>query len=266
MSAATLLDRYLPGDSIVHRADPRLKLALTLAFILATATLPPGAWLAFAPMIGIVWGAVLLSRLSVPRVAFRSTIALPFAMVALPTIFNRPGDILFEIDVGLTVLEATTLGLTFFATVLLKSWTSVTAAVLLTATTPQIELLRALRAFRVPSIIIMIVSMTYRYLFVLTDEAQRMLRARQSRSASAGARSGGSVAWRARVTGNMAGSLFLRSLDRSERIYQAMLARGYDGTVRRIGDAPRAGRLSVAAGGFGFVLLAAIAAAARMPY
>ena len=76
------------------------------------------------------------------------------------------------------MLEATTLGLTFFATVLLKSWTSVTAAVLLTATTPQIELLRALRAFRVPSIIIMIVSMTYRYLFVLTDEAQRMLRAR----------------------------------------------------------------------------------------
>ena len=82
-----------------------------------------------------------------------------------------------------------------------------------------------------PSIIITIVSMTYRYLFVLTDEAQRMLRARQSRSASAGGRSGGSVAWRARVTGNMAGSLFVRSLDRSERIYQAMLARGYDGTV-----------------------------------
>ena len=266
MSAGTLLDRYLPGESIVHRADPRLKLALTLAFIFATATLPAGAWLAFAPMIGIVWGAVLLSRLSVRRVAFRSTIALPFAMVALPTIFNRPGDILFEIDVGLTVLEATALGLTFFATVLLKSWTSVTAAVLLTATTPQVELLRALRAFRVPPIIITIVSMTYRYLFVLTDEAQRMLRARQSRSASVGARSGGSVAWRARVTGNMAGSLFIRSLDRSERIYQAMLARGYDGTVRRIGDAPGAGRLSVAAGGFGFVLFAAIAAAARMPY
>ena len=266
MSAATLLDRYLPGESIVHRADPRLKLVLTLAFILATATLPSGAWLAFVPMIGIAWGVVLLSRLSVPRVALRSTIALPFAMVALPTIFNRPGDVIFQMDLGVVLLEATTVGLTFFATVLLKSWTSVTAAVLLTATTPQIDLLRALRAVRVPSIIITIVSMTYRYLFVLTDEAQRMLRARQSRSASAGGRSGGSVAWRARVTGNMAGSLFIRSLDRSDRIYQAMLARGYDGTVRRIGDVPRAGRLSVAAGGFGFALLAAIAVAARVPY
>ena len=265
MSAARLLDRYLPGDSIVHRADPRLKLVLTLAFILAAATLPSGAWLAFVPMIGIAWGAVLLSRLSVPRIAFRSAIALPFAMVALPTIFNRPGDVFFELGLGLVALEATTEGLTFFATVLLKSWTSVTAAVLLTATTPQIDLLRALRAVKAPSVLVTIVSMTYRYLFVLADEAHRMLRARQSRSASAGRRSGGSVAWRARVTGNMAGSLFVRSLDRSDRIYQAMLARGYDGTVRRVGETPAAGRLSVVVAALGFAMLAAIAVAARIP-
>ena len=265
MSAARFLDRYLDGDSIVHRADPRLKLVLTLAFILATATLPSGAWPALAAMIGLAWGAVLLSRLSVPRVALRSTIVLPFAAVAVPTVFARPGEVVFHIDAGLATLEATTVGLTFFATVLLKSWTSVTAAVLLTATTPQVELLRALRAVRVPAIIVTIVSMTYRYLFVLADEAHRMLRARQSRSASAGGRSGGSVAWRARVTGNMAGSLFVRSLDRSERIYQAMLARGYDGTARRVGETPAAGRLSVAAGVLGFVALAAIAVAARAP-
>ena len=265
MTAARLLDRYLPGDSIVHRADPRLKLVLTLAFILATATLPSGAWLAFVPMFGIVWAAVLLSRLSVPRMAFRSTIVLPFAMVALPTIFNRPGDVVFELDLGLVTLDATTAGLTFFATVLLKSWASVTAAVLLTATTPQIELLRALRAVKVPAILVTIVSMTYRYLFVLADEAHRMLRARQSRSASGAGRSGGSVAWRGRVTGNMAGSLFVRSLDRSDRIYQAMLARGYDGTVRRVGEAPAAGWPSVAVAAFAFALLAAIAVAARMP-
>ena len=265
MSAARLLDRYLPGDSIVHRADPKLKLVLTLAFILATATLPTGAWVGFAPMFGIVWGAVLLSRLSVPRIAFRSTIALPFAMMALPTIFNRAGDVVFELGLGLVTLEATTEGLTFFATVLLKSWASVTAAVLLTASTPQIDLLRALRAVRVPSILVTIVSMTYRYLFVLADEAHRMMRARESRSASAGRGSGGSVAWRARVTGNMAGSLFVRSLDRSDRIYLAMLARGYDGTVRRVGEGPAAGRLSVVVAVTGFALLAAIAVAVRVP-
>ena len=133
------------------------------------------------------------------------------------------------------------------------------------AVADRVDRLRALRAVRVPSILVTIVSMTYRYLFVLADEAHRMLRARQSRSASAGGQSGGSIAWRGRVTGNMAGSLFVRSLDRSDRIYQAMLARGYDGTVRRVGETPTAGRLSVAVAALAFAVLAAIAVAARMP-
>ena len=70
----------------------------------------------------------------------------------------------------------------------------------------------------------------YRYLFVLTDEAMRLMRAREARSArSATGPGGGSIPWRARVTGNMVGQLFLRSYERSDRIYNAMLARGYSG-------------------------------------
>jgi cobalt/nickel transport system permease protein len=70
---------------------------------------------------------------------------------------------------------------------------------------------------------------------VLVDEVFRLLRARESRSAAAaGSRSGGSVAWRARVAGNMAGQLFLRSYERSDRVYNAMLARGYAGHLMTI--------------------------------
>ncbi len=72
----------------------------------------------------------------------------------------------------------------------------------------------------------------YRYLFVLVDEVNRMIAARNARSARADGRVGGSLAWRAKVTGQMAGSLFLRSYERSERIYMAMLARGFDGELR----------------------------------
>ncbi|MGE5462839.1 MAG: energy-coupling factor transporter transmembrane component T, partial [Syntrophothermus sp.] len=80
-----------------------------------------------------------------------------------------------------------------------------------------------------------IISFLYRYLFVLTDEVVRMMRARQSRSAAAaGLRSGGSVTWRARTAGNMAGQLFLRSYERSDRIYNAMLSRGYRGELMTI--------------------------------
>jgi cobalt/nickel transport system permease protein len=63
----------------------------------------------------------------------------------------------------------------------------------------------------------------------------RLLRARQSRSATvAGYKSGRNVMWRAKVTGNMAGQLFLRSYERSDRIYNAMLARGYTGQLRTL--------------------------------
>ena len=65
----------------------------------------------------------------------------------------------------------------------------------------------------------------YRYLFVLVDEAQRLQTARESRSAG----SGGTVAWRARVLGGMVGSLFIRSYERSERIYAAMVGGASNG-------------------------------------
>jgi cobalt/nickel transport system permease protein len=82
--------------------------------------------------------------------------------------------------------------------------------------------------------LVAITGFLYRYLFVLADEARRMLQAREARSGAPDGRGGGSVAWRAQVTGSMAGTLFLRSYERSERIYMAMLARGYDGTVRTL--------------------------------
>jgi len=70
---------------------------------------------------------------------------------------------------------------------------------------------------------------------VLADETLRMIRARAARSGHSDRpelRPGGSVTWRARVTGAMAGSLFLRAFERSDRIYVAMLSRGYNGEVR----------------------------------
>ncbi len=103
-------------------------------------------------------------------------------------------------------------------------------AILLTATTPFPDLIHALRHLRLPQPLVATLSFMYRYLFVLSDEATRLLRARRARSATQpGRKSGGSLLWRARVAGNMVGQLFLRSLERGDRVYQAMLARGYTG-------------------------------------
>jgi cobalt/nickel transport system permease protein len=113
---------------------------------------------------------------------------------------------------------------------------SVQAAILLSATTSFPDLLVAMRAVHIPRLLVAILAMMWRYLFVLSDEALRLMRARESRSASDGlnGRPGGSLAWRGKVTGGMAGSLFVRSLERGERIHAAMNARGYNGEVRTL--------------------------------
>jgi cobalt/nickel transport system permease protein len=108
-------------------------------------------------------------------------------------------------------------------------------AILLVAVVRFPDLIHALEHLRVPSILTTIIAFLYRYLFVLADEVFRLMRARESRAAAVpGKRSGGNVAWRAGVAGNMAGQLFLRSYERSDRVYNAMLARGYAGHMQTI--------------------------------
>ena len=214
-------------------------------------------------MLLTVWTAAAFSRVGVGRVFLRSLIALPFILIALPTVFTKPGASMYEFSLWLFTLTATVEGVEFFASVLIKSWASVTAAVLLTSTTPALGLLSALRALKLPAILVSVVMLMYRYLFVLVEEAQRMLRARTARSAAIGTASGGSVVWRAKSAGGMAGSLFIRTLDRSERIYMAMLARGYDGSIRQQTVAPL-GRAAFAQIGLPLALFAAVAVTARV--
>jgi cobalt/nickel transport system permease protein len=124
---------------------------------------------------------------------------------------------------------------TRFASVLAKSWISVQAAILLVRLTTLPELLWGLQALRTPTILVTIAGFTYRYLDVLRNEASRLRTARKARSGTiAGLPGGGSLQWRARVTGWMVGSLMTRSIERSERIYNAMLARGYRGEIRTL--------------------------------
>jgi cobalt/nickel transport system permease protein len=249
-----MLERFLPRDSPLHRADPRLKLVGAVAAILALALLPIGAYVAIA----VAWVGIVLvamwARVGAWRVARNGLIALPFALAALPLIFTRPEDPWGTLQLGPLVLTVSGEGVRFFTTILLRSWLSVQVALLLAYTTPFHELVDALRELRVPRIMVGVVGFMYRYLAVLGDEAARMNRARASRSAeapptstgagaTAGARvrAGGSVLWRARVTGSMVGSLFIRSYERSERIFAAMQSRGFESELRHLAMRPLRG-------------------------
>ena len=228
-----IFDRYHDTQSFIHRLDPRVKVVTTVAFILSNALLPDGAWIAF----GLSWLFLLLanaiSKLGLAFTLKRSLIALPFALIAITVLFSIPGKPLASFHFLFWDLTITDMGLLRFESILIRSWLSVQMAILLVATTRFPDIIHALEHLRVPPILTTIIAFLYRYLFVLVDEVFRLLRARESRSAAAaGSRSGGSVAWRAGVAGNMAGQLFLRSYERSDRVYNAMLARGYKGHLQ----------------------------------
>jgi cobalt/nickel transport system permease protein len=228
-------DRYHETDSFLHRLDPRVKVVVTVVFILSNALLPDGAWTAF----GFSWLFLLLanvlSNLGIGFTVKRSLVALPFALIALTVLFSLPGKPLSTFHILFWELTITDAGLLRFVSILVRSWLSVQMAILLVATTRFPDLIHALEHLRVPLILTTIIAFLYRYLFVLADEVFRLMRARESRAAAApGKRAGGNVAWRARVAGNMAGQLFLRSYERSDRVYNAMLARGYAGHMETI--------------------------------
>jgi len=248
----SFLDRHRQGTSTIHRLDPRLKLLATLAFVLATTSIPPGAWLSFLLLAALVLVVILISRIPPVEALKHSTIALPFAaMVALSLPFTRAGQVMWAWRPFGWNLAVTDEGLLLFAAVVVKAWLSVLISGLLVATTSLPDLLKAMRALHVPVILTAVISFMYRYLFVLTDEAMRLQTAREARSAG----SGGSLLWRVRVLGGMIGSLFIRSYERSERIYVAMLSRGFAGEIRSLTHLNWKARDSWAGVGWGVALM-----------
>jgi len=222
-------DHYQQHGSWIHQLDPRVKVLVAILFIISTALLPDGTWLAYL----LSWILVIVVGLTAhiqPRfLVKRSLLVLPFLLAAVTIIFTLPGTVLWTGPFGLTISDA---GLERFFSILFRSWVSVQMAVLLTATTRFPDVLHALRHLKVPAILVSILAFMYRYLFVLADEVTRLMRARAARSAQLPTQYGGrSVWWRARIAGNMVGQLLVRSLARSDRVYQAMLARGYRGEL-----------------------------------
>lgn len=217
-----------------------MKLLGAVGFILAVSLNRESAWLSFAGLLILVVMLASLARLGFTFTLRRSYIALPFVMAAIALPFTVPGRELYRLPgLGWTISDA---GLLRLGSILLRTWIAVQMAILLTAITRFADLLWAMGALRIPGPLVATIGALYRYLFVLLDEAQRMLRARASRSVRLPGTARPALAWQARIAGSMVGSLFLRALERSERVYTAMSARGYDGKMRSLTAYHFAGR------------------------
>lgn len=231
---AHFLDPFKPRFSLIHQMDARLKVPLVIAFILTTALIPIGAWPFYLLLIGFLLSAEILSDLGILFYVKRAVLALPFVLAAVPILFSQSGMVWLALPFGLTI---TAQGVERFFSIALKAWISIQAAILMASTTSFPDILIALRAMHLPKVIVSIIGLMWRYLFVIVDETIRMMNARSARSGTSSEnprREGGSLLWRAQVTGGMAGNLFIRSIERSDRIYNAMLSRGYDGEIRHL--------------------------------
>lgn len=227
---------FQPQASVVHALDARVKVILSLAFIVFVNLMPESPWPAMVFFFTFTLSTALIANLGLSFLLKRSLIAFPFLLAATPIIFTGKSPHLPLPIFPALMLNYSPAGLQLFITIALKAWISVQAAILLTATTRFLDILYALQQLRMPRLWLMVIALMWRYLFILMEEVTRMLQARSSRNAAAPGKnkSQGSLAWRARVTGTMAGSLFVRSIERSERVYQAMLSRGYDGKLRAV--------------------------------
>jgi len=224
------LDKFATRDSPVHRRDPRAKTAAFLALLAAAILVPPGTWWPFASVAVIVVALWAVSSVPVVYLLKRVVVLSPFiifSLVLFPVLYD--GRAVWTARLGPWRMSVTREGLELAGNVAAKFVLGVLILGLLFSVTRFQHFLYALSRLRVPQLLVMQLGFLYRYLFVVLDEAERMLRAREARSAGLG----GPRLWRSAA--GLVGTLFLRSYHRSQRVYWAMLARGFNGEVHVLG-------------------------------
>lgn len=215
---------YRHGDTALHRLRPQTKIAAAFLFVFAVVATPREAIWAFGIYALILLGLATYARLGVRFVATRMLVEVPFVIAALLFPFIAGGEQIDVLGVGLSQS-----GLWAMWNVLAKATLGLSTSIVLAGTTEIPTMLKGLDALRVPRVITAIMGFMIRYLDVVLGEFRRMRVAMQSR--------GYNPTWigQAKPYAVSAGTIFVRSYERGERVYLAMASRGYAGHMPRTG-------------------------------
>ena len=213
------LDRLSYGKTIIHRLDPRVKLIITLLFLFTVISFSKYEVARLLPF--FVYPALLMTLGDIPffLILKKVLVVAPFAVFI--GIFNP------LLDSGtITILPGWVIaaGWISFLSILIKFMLTIGTALLLIATTSFPEICHALRRLGLPSLFVSQLLFLYRYIFVLMEETMRLVRARDMRTFGRRGRD-------MRIFIRLAGVLFLRTVERAERVYFAMLSRGFHGDM-----------------------------------
>ena len=218
---------YVHGHSPVHRLAPEAKLAAAFAFVVVVAVTPPNRLWVFAVHVSLLLAVVALARLRPGFVLARATVVLPFILFIVLIPFISTGE-----QTEILGLSVSIEGLAAARTILIRSLIGVTVSIVLAATTETTAIMRGLNRLRVPTLLTTIALFMLRYLETLTGELGRMRTAMTARGYDP------RWLWQARPIAQSAGTLFIRSYERSERVHAAMLARGFTGQMPVVRQTP----------------------------
>jgi cobalt/nickel transport system permease protein len=216
---SAIQEPFSEGSSLMHRLDPRGKIIIAALFSILVAvakSFPPAlAGLALA----FLW--LILARLPLKKVLAKLlgvNSFIFFLWLVLP--FTYPGDPVW----GLGPLVATRQGLIFAALITLKSNAIIIGLIALIATVPVVTLGKAMHSLRLPDKLCHLLLFTYRYLYVFEMEYQRLVQAMKIRGFQPRTN-----LHTYRSYAYLAAMLLVRSYDRADRVFQAMLCRGFHG-------------------------------------
>ena len=210
------LERLAFQKSVIHKVHPMSKLIASIVYIVAVISFSYKNTSGLMPY--LFYPAIIMSLANIPYKPLlqRLVIALPFSFMA------GISNIIFMRGVNFYIgTFAVTDGMVSFASIMLKTFLTVFAVLILIATTPFTEIMRQLNIIRVPKILILLIIMTYRYLSVLLNEAFIMHTAYILRSEK-------QKGIKLKDIGIFLGQLILKSFDRAERVYNSMKCRGFN--------------------------------------
>ncbi len=200
-------DHFSGLDTPVHRLSPGVKILFVILLVLIL-TILPGDYISFSalPLLLLLIIILIFSRVPVKHVVKRTLVILPLIIpvIVLNSIFMESG-------------------LSHSLILSVRSFLSIFSLVLLVSVTRFSDIMKTLSRWHFPRIMIMILSFMYRYFFLLTGEMEKMIRAVKLRSGG----TGGSGIFK--IYSQILAILFIKSYERAERVYHAMLMRGYDG-------------------------------------
>ncbi len=211
-----------------------------IAFVVLS--IPIFTWAVYILLFSILVALSISSQLPLRQILKRTLlieIPLLFVLIPLPFI-NRSLPITTFSILGLTI-HISLAELLRVIVLMLRSWLMIFAMVLFTMTTPADEMLTSLAALGMPSVLVNIILLMWRYLALFITDMQKMSAARELRSISpikGKNNKGKRFIQDVKSTGSILGSLFVRAYEQSDRVYQAMLLRGFDGTLRSLKKEP----------------------------